>query len=196
MAVAYINLLGLYGQMGDIDRARAAYQGGLEHASGSSALHLNYGVLLLREEDNAGAVEALERAVEVEPGKSKAHKLLGVAHQRLGNNDAAIDSFARAFETDSLDVEAGYALGTAQIAAGRFDAAAATLDKTLLPVSPRTPTFLRALAQARLSSGDPAGARDALERARTVASDYSQAEDVELIDQELEQLAELGVSTP
>lgn len=194
--VPYINLIGLYGEMGDIEKARDAYERGLAVAPSATKLHSNYGVLLLRNSDNEGAATAFEKAIELDDTQSGAHKFLGFAQQRLGDDEAAIASLARAFELDALDDRAGFALGTAQLAAGQFEAAVDTLSQTLEPVSQRTSTYLRALAQARLSAGDPAGAGEALTRARAVATEFDQTALIEEIDAELKQLAEAGVAAP
>ena len=195
-AVAHINLIGLYGELGDIGKARDIYERGASVVPQAARLHSNYGVLLMRNGDDAGAIAAFDKAIDIDAELASAYKFRGMAYQRTGDNQAALASLARAYELDPLDDQAGYALGTAQIAARQFEAAAETLTATLEPVSAKTPTYLRALAQARLSAGNPQGAGDALRRARELASDYGQAATVEDIDEELAQLAEAGVATP
>jgi Tfp pilus assembly protein PilF len=195
--VAHVNLIGLYSQVGDNDKAEAAYRAGLAVAPDNAKLHNNYGILLLKAQRNDEAVAAFDKALASDDQLANAFKYRGMAHQRLGDAEAARRDFAASFELDPLDFQAGYLLGTAQLLAREFEDAATTLSQTVEPVSPLTPTYLRALAQAYFSAGNMDNAADALTRARAIASDYGQSEAVAEIDRELTQIAEAdAAATP
>jgi len=190
--VARINLIGLYGQLGETDQAQANYDAGLAIDADSAKLHSNYGVLMLKESQLEDAVVAFEKALAANPENATAHKYLGVAQQRLGQSAEALKEFGRAFELDPLDFQSGYFFGNALIAAGQFDRAADTLENIVEPVSTATSTYLRSLAQAHFSAGNLDNAGAALNRARELATRYNQTSTLTQIDQDLAQLAEAG----
>ncbi|MFK8014914.1 MAG: tetratricopeptide repeat protein [Gammaproteobacteria bacterium] len=190
--VARVNLIGLYGQLGETDQAQANYDAGLAIDADAPKLHSNYGVLMLKESRFEDAVSAFEKALAANPDDATAHKYLGVAQQRLGQSADALTQFGKAFELDPLDYQSGFFFGNALIAAGQFDRAADTLENIVEPVSTATPTYLRSLAQAHFSAGNLDNAGAALNRARELATRYNQTSTLTQIDQDLAQLAEAG----
>jgi tetratricopeptide (TPR) repeat protein len=82
----------------------------------------------LRDGDAAGAVAALEEAVELDPSSSRAQYYLGVARIRLGRIEDAIPALERARElAPTRNPAVLYELGTAYLKAGRFEEAASAL---------------------------------------------------------------------
>lgn len=194
--VAHTNLIGLYGQLGQIDKAKEHYEMGVAIAPDVAALQSNFGVLMLRENDYAAAIAAFDKAIAADEDAASAYRYRGVAQQRNGNTDAAFANFQTAFEKDPLDYQAGFLLGGSLINKGEYAQAMATFDQIIDPVSRRTPAYLRALAQAAYNAGDFAKAGEALQRARGIALSFGQSAAVSDIDAELAQLAEAGVETP
>lgn len=194
--VAHTNLVGLYGQLGQIDKARAAYAAGVAVSPDVAPLQSNFGILMLREGDYDAALGAFDKAIEADPAIGSAHRYRGIALQRKGDSDAALTSFQKAFDVDPYDFQAGYLIGNSLIAKGQYDDAAASFERIVEPVSQRTPAYLRGLAMANFNAGDMDSAADALNRARVIAVDYGQTAVVAEIDAELAQLAEGNVATP
>ena len=190
--VARINLIGLYGQLGEMDQAQANYDAGVAIDPQAAKLHSNYGVLMLKQSRFDDAVAAFEKTLATTPEDATAHKYLGVARQRLGQSAEALSSFGQAFELDPLDYQSGFFYGNALIAAGEFERATGALQSIVEPVSKSTPTYLRSLAQAHFSAGNLDNAGDALNRARELATQYNQTSTITQIDQDLAQLAEAG----
>jgi tetratricopeptide (TPR) repeat protein len=194
--VAHTNLIGLYGQLGQIDKAKEQYAAGVAIAPEVAALQSNYGVLMLRENDNDAAIDAFGKAIAADENAGSAYRYRGMAYQRQGNIDAAFEDFQTAFEKDPLDYQAGYLLGGVFTGKGDYAKAVETYERILEPVSQRTPGYLRALAQVHYNTRDFERAGQALERARAIAVNFGQTDTVSDIDAELAQLAEAGVETP
>lgn len=194
--VAHTNLIGLYGQMGNVAKAREHYEAGAAIAPNVAALQSNFGILMLREGDDDAALAAFDKAIAADDSPASAHRYRGIALQRKGDTDAALTSFQTAFDQDPLDFQAGYLLGNSLIGKGEYAAAADKFSRIIEPVSRRTPAYLRGLAQANYNAGEFGKSGEALDKARAIALNFGQTSVVTEIDAELAQLAEIGVETP
>jgi tetratricopeptide (TPR) repeat protein len=76
-------------------------------------------------EDDAGAIAAYERMLDLDPNDNWALNNLAVIHRGNGDNERALELFERAAATDSGPIELGNVAGT-QILLGQFDAALET----------------------------------------------------------------------
>lgn len=187
---AHINLIGLYGSIGNADKAAEHYRAGSAIAPEDASLHSNYGVLMLKEDRFEEGVEAFGAAIAADGGSAKTYKYLGLCLQNLGDSAGALENFSKALEADPLDHQAGYLVGATLLARGDVDPAIAALEKTLTPVNAKTPHYLRKLAQARALAGDADGALSALERAAELAGNYGQRDLVDAINGDVERLRE------
>lgn len=86
--------------MSDLDRA-------LELNPRMAAAHYNRGVILMRLDARADAIEAFTRAIEIDPNMAPAYFNRGFAHFSNGNRDAAIPDISRAGQ---LGIHAAYSL--------------------------------------------------------------------------------------
>lgn len=183
--VAHSNLIGLYGAQGLYDRAQFHYEAGRALAPDEASLHKNYGVLMLKQERYEDAVGAFRAATAADPDAGGAYRYLGLSLENLGDAKGAIAAYQQALQIDALDHQAGYLLGAALLARGDATAAVPVLERIVVPVSPKTPSYLRKLAQAYAAAGDTAKTLDTLSRARASASSYGQTNLVATIDSDL-----------
>lgn len=70
----------IYRQLGDIERAKSEYERLIAERP-SKQLYSSYGVVLLRSDDYAGAIEAFTKALEIDPGFENALYNTGAAYQ-------------------------------------------------------------------------------------------------------------------
>ena len=87
--------------------------------AGRSYLLATVGRLASAATDNAGAVDALSRAVADDPGNPRWHRLLAGAHLLEDHPDDAMAEFAAALRIDPRDAEAHLGVGQIHLNAGR-----------------------------------------------------------------------------
>jgi superkiller protein 3 len=96
------------------------------------------GFLLAEREDFPGAIEAFERAIDLEPGDAAAHFNVGFILQRIGRHPEAIARFERAIEANRHVDRAWYGLGLSLAHLGQLEPAAEKLQEAarLQPMNP------------------------------------------------------------
>ena len=194
--VAHTNLVGIHGALGDYDQARFHYDTGRAIAPEESSLHVNFGVLMLKQNRPQEAVAAFEAAIAAEPDRPAAYKYLGISQQQLGQKTAAIASFRSAVRQDPLDHQSRYLLGSALLDAGDHDGAIRALEKALQPVNQKTPSYMRKLAEAYLAEGDMERAGNVLADARSAAQQYGQHGLAASIDRDIARLGKTSDAMP
>ena len=129
--------------------------------------------------DRRGAREDLTRAIELAPQDPVLHALLGEVCAALGDGPAAVAALDRAIEL--APERANLWRDRALVRLARRQPAEAGLDLArAVALDPQDLQAWVGLASAREQTGDAAGARQALERARAVAGPGRQAELEEL----------------
>ena len=140
------------------------------------------GWLLTEAKDYAGAIAALDTAVELDPTNADALQRLGNAYLLHGDAASAVPAFRRLVELLPNNANAhrafAYALLTASDFAGAITASRRALELTPKGSSEPAPRVAEAhfvLGSALASTGDPAGARTALQTAIAMRPDYPMA---------------------
>lgn len=195
-AAAHINLIGLYGELGQMENAEKHYKLGREIAPKNVKLHNNFGVLMIKKRDYNKAVDAFEQAIAVDSDYATPYKYLGLSLQNLGKVDQAQQNFAQAVAKDPLDFQAGYLLGNSLFQARQYDKAIEVLQKITVSKDPKTPHYLRALAKAYQATDEHEKAVTTLTHAREIAQSFAQTKTVNELDAELAQLKSEGSVTP
>jgi tetratricopeptide (TPR) repeat protein len=128
------NLLGtVYANLGDVDRAEAAYQRSMECDPSSYRPHANLATLRLkRGGDREQALTSLVRATELAPDLPRLFARRGQLERDLGRVDSALVSFARAHELDP-SVTHRDLHGRALFEAGSIQAAVVLLEAAAEP---------------------------------------------------------------
>ena len=109
--------------LGDLPRARTAFEEASRLDPRSMEAAFNLGSVRLRSGDTAGAVAPLERAIRLRPSFAEAHAFLGVARLASGDATGAEGPLRRALALDPTLADPVYYLGVA--ARQRGDVAAA-----------------------------------------------------------------------
>ncbi len=117
-ATVHYNLGYVYTAMEQPADARTEYEKAISLDPKMGAAYLNLALTLLSD-DPTGAIEPLQKAVELMPGQARPPLLLGKALERSGKLSQAIDAFRAADKIDGMDFEIHYSLATALLDASR-----------------------------------------------------------------------------
>ena len=151
-------------QAGRIDEARLACARLLRASPGHpDVLHLQ-AVVLLREGQNAQALEAVTQALAVSPPNYSMYNTRGLLLQALDQVDEAIASFRSAVALKSRDAANHCNLGVALVQAGKLDEAMASLERSL-ELEPRMAAAHCGIGSCLLKRGENLLAIAPLERA-------------------------------
>jgi len=184
---AHVNLIRLYGQLGEPSRAEEHYRAALEMAPHLAELHYNYGVLL-NDRDPAGGAEAFRRALELKPNYAEAHNNYALFLMLSGKLDDAVRHYRMALEERPDYRAARFNLGRILVLQGQFDEAISHLRQTLLPKDDETPQFAYALGAAYARSGNRAEALRYMREARKKATALGQSALLASIERDLQNL--------
>jgi tetratricopeptide (TPR) repeat protein len=170
----HVNLISLYGRIGDSAKARQHFEAATRLNPGRSDAWYDYGVLLFREKEYTQAETAYRRALEINPFYAEAHNNLGLIEEQRGNlNDAAKD-FGEAIHNRPDYPLARFHLGRILVNQEKFGEAIPHFLRCLEPESEQTPACLYALGATYARSGDRQHALEYLQKARSAAAAHSQ----------------------
>ena len=124
-------LADIYLRLGRLADARASLEAAARVTSRPEAMDVRIGQLLVREGDDARALEAFRRAAERKPDYNRAWLHLGLTLSRAGRHDEAIEAARRARGLKPGDFVTVLALGRVLEAAGRHDEAADVLESLI-----------------------------------------------------------------
>ena len=184
-AQAHANLISLYGQLKDWDRAEAHYREVVRLGAGLGDAHYDYGVLLALRGESDRAADAYRSAIAVNPQHANAHNNLGQILERQGSGAAAAEEYRQALASRPEFRLARFNLGRMLIATGNPREAIAELEKLTSPRDAEAPRYLFALASAYARAGDKTLAIKWATDARQLALEHGQAELAAAIDRQL-----------
>jgi protein O-GlcNAc transferase len=184
-AQAHANLISLYGQLRDWDRAEAHYRAVVELGVNLGDAHYDYGVLLGLQGEWDRAAEAYRKAIAVNPQHANAHNNLGQILERQGLTGAAVDEYRQAVASRPDFRLARFNLGRMLVALGNTREAIAELEKLTAPRDAEAPRYLFALAGAYARAGDKGLAIKWATEARQLALEHGQQELAAAIDRQL-----------
>lgn len=147
-------------RLGRFEAAVAACERGLRLAPGSATLHLNLATALMALGERGRAFGEFEAAVALDPADWRARVDYGQALASYGQTAAARRELTEGLRLCGGCAGAARALGALELAAGDFAAALPSLTQAWAAVPDRA--VRRALAVARLRTGDARGAADLL----------------------------------
>ncbi len=189
---AHINLISIYGRMGQTDKAVEHYRKALALNKDLPDCHYNYGVLMFQQGNLAGAKAAFARAIEINPFYAKAHHNLGVLLEAEGELEPAAAHYRKALENEPGYRLAHFHLGRLLLARGRAAEAIPHFEQILKPVDQDTPGYLYALAAAYARTGQRNKALACLRQARDRAAEFGQRELLAAIKNDLGKLEAAG----
>jgi tetratricopeptide (TPR) repeat protein len=186
---AHINLLVLYGRVGNLEKAEEHYQAAVKlNPTQFPDAHYDYGVLMMREGKLEQAEKSFRAALEINPSYADAHNNLGYLLERQGKVPEAIAEYKKAVEGKPDFRQAHFNLGRVLVTQQRYREGIEQLLQTLTPVDKSTPAYLYALGAAYGRAGDRQKALDYLKQARTEAAARGQSKLLADINQDLRTL--------
>jgi protein O-GlcNAc transferase len=187
---AHANLVLLYGNLNQIQKAEAHYREVTARNPDYAPAHFNLAMIRLRQQRLDEAAEAFRRALDADPYFAEAYVKLGSILEAQGWWEQALEQYQRAVAGDPKFLEAHYRVGLLLATRGQFEKAIEHLQQSLeAETASTTPWRLRALGRAYAQAGKYDLARSTLDRARRLAAQAQNGELIGLIDQNLDQLA-------
>lgn len=185
---AHINLIKLYGELGQLEKAEQHYRAAVHLDPGSADSFYNYGVLLLSAEKYEPAEDAFRKTIDINPYNADAHNNLGYLLERRGLLPEAATEYKKAIENKPGDRQAHFNLGRLFVNQKRYEEGIGELEKTIEPEDDKTPRYLYALGAAFARSGDRQSALRYIHRARETAAARGQTDLLASIDRDLHAL--------
>ena len=182
------NLLSLYGQKKDWNKAEAHYRELVRRGEEVGDAHYDYGVLLGMQGKWDDAAGAYRRALEANPLHARARNNLGEAIERQGRVDEASQAYREAVVAQPSFRLARFNYARTLIAAGRTAEAISELEKIVEPRDAQSPRYLFALAAAHVRAGRHERGMKLATEARELAVAHGQTELVASIDRDLARL--------
>jgi len=193
---AHINLISLYGRLGEYDKATDHYRAALALDRQQADLHYNYGVLQLKQGRINEAGDAFQEAVRINPSYAEARNNLGSLYEQQGRLDDALREFGLAVESRPGDRVAHFHIGRIMANQQKYDDAVQHLLKTLTPEDENTPRYMYALGATYGRAGDYSNAIKYLRSARAKAAARNQDQLLASIDRDLKSLEAVDTSKP
>lgn len=185
-AQAHVNLISVYGQLGDAAKATAHYQQAIALNDDLEEAHYNYGLLRAFENDFDSAIPAFTRALEVNPQSAESHGNLGFALEQVGRAVEADEQYELALEDDPSATLANFHRGRRLAESGAYRQALTHLERSLKMESATTPRALYIMALVHRTLGDAERARNYAAQCVEKAASYGQHDVVEMISREFE----------
>jgi tetratricopeptide (TPR) repeat protein len=188
MVQAHINLIELYGRIGQFDKAEQHYRAAVRLEPGSLESYYNYGVLLLSAQRFEEAESAFQKTIEINPFHASAHNNMGYLLERRGKLVEAAAEYRKAIDNKPSDRQAHFNLGRVLVNQHDYTGGIQELKKTMEPEDESTPRYLYALGAAFARSGDRQNALRYIRQARDGAVAHGQSSLVDSIDRDLRML--------
>jgi tetratricopeptide (TPR) repeat protein len=185
---AHVNLIALYGRVGQFDKAEEHYEVAVRLDAGSTEGYYDYGVLLLGRGKYAQAETAFRKTIEIDPFHSGAHNDLGFLLERQGKLQEAAQEYRKAIENGPNSRLAHFNLGRVLVNQHKYTEGIQELTKTLEPKDQDRPRYSYALGAALARSGDRQKALLYLREARDSAEAQGQAGLLTSIERDLRRL--------
>jgi tetratricopeptide (TPR) repeat protein len=184
----HVNLIGLYGRLGNAAKAKEHFEAASRMSPGRSDAWYDYGVLLYGEHNYAEAEVAYRRALEINPSYAEAHNNLGAIYERQGRLDDAGREFHEAVTARPDYPLARFHLGRILVNQQKYSEAIQQFRRALEPESEQTSVYLYALAATYARAGDRPTALKYFQRARDAAVARGQSQLLGSIDRDLKTL--------
>lgn len=185
---AHVNLLILYGRVGNVGKAEEHYTAIVAVAPNDfPEAYYNYGVLLLKQQNLDGAEKAFRKALALGLSNEAVLSNLGFVLEQEGKLSEAALQFGKLIDLHPTR-EAHFELGRILVNQQQYQGAIAQFQQTLLPEDDKTPAYLYALGATYGRAGDKVKAIQYLGQARQLATSRGQTALVAEIDQDLGQV--------
>jgi len=186
---AWVNLISVYGRMGERGKAEAAYLRAVALEPKNAEAHYNFGVLCAESERYDEARAAFQKAVDNDPRHAEALDSLGAMVEMTGAWDRAAELYRRALAARQDLRLAHYHLGRILANQRKYREAIAEFEKAIqAPIDERTPGYMYALGATHARAGDREASVLALQRAQLEAQRWRQGGLADAIQKDLAKL--------
>jgi len=186
---AHINLLILYGRMGNREKAEEHFQAAIKlNPTQFPDAYYNYGIILSEEGKLDEAEGAFRKTLAIDQTYYAAHNNLGNVLERQGKLKEAADEYRKALEGNPDFRRAHFNLGRLLVYQRQYAEAIDQLLQTRAPVDEETPTYLYALGAAYGRDGDNSNALHCLEQAKELAVARGQTTLASEIEKDIERV--------
>jgi tetratricopeptide (TPR) repeat protein len=190
---AHINLISLYGRLGQPAKAEAHYKALLAVNPNLAEAHYNFGVLLTGQGRQSEASDAFRKALEISPFYAEAHNNYAFMLLNEGRLEEAAQHFRAALENKPNYRLAHFHLGRILLHQNKTDEAIQHFQQTLGPEDDSTPGYLYALGAAYARAGNRQSALEHIRQARQKAVALGQKDllvnierDLKILEQSVE----------
>ncbi len=190
MEQAHINLISLYGRLGEPEKAAQHYRAAVALNPSRAECYYNFGVLQFSLKRYDGAREAFAQALKINANYAEAHSNLGFLLETEGKVKDAVDHYRKAIDNQPGYRLAHFHLGRILVNQRQYAESIAHFEKTLTPEDDSTPRYRYALAVACVRSGNRARGVPMLRQARAEAISRGQSEIAGTIQKDLRTLGE------
>jgi Tfp pilus assembly protein PilF len=186
---AHINLIALYGRLGDPAKAEKHYREATALNPNAHEAHYNFGVLCYQGKRRHEARAAFEKALAINPGYAEAHNNLGTLLEEEGKLASAAEHFRTAIEAQPSFRLARFHLGRIYANQRRYAEAIEQFHRAVDGAEDESkPAYLYALGATQARAGDSSSAGATLATARERALALGQAALAASIDRDIERL--------
>lgn len=165
----HINLISLYGRLGQFDNAERHFQTAVEQNPNRDEAHYNYAVLLTAMKRLPDAMEAYRTTLRLNPQHAEAHNNLGYLLAQQRNYEEALSHINKALESRPNYPQAHFNAATILMQRGKTQDAIRHLEAAIRPEDPNAPRYMEALSALYRRAGDQARAMEYAQRARAAA---------------------------
>jgi Tfp pilus assembly protein PilF len=186
---ARVNLISLYGRLGDPAMAEKQYRDAIALNPNAQEAYYNFGVLCYQQGRRAEARAAFEKALAIHPGYAEAHNNVGTLLEEDGELDKAAEHFRKAIEIQPSFALARFHLGRIYANLRRDPEAIDQFQRAVEGADNESrPTYLYALGAVQARVGKASAAAVTLASARDQARALNQSALAESIDRDLGRL--------
>ena len=186
---AHVNLISLYGRLGDPAQAEKHYREAIALNPNAAEAHYSFGVLCYQWKRRDEARAAFARALAINPGYAEAHNNLGTMLEEEGKLESAAEHFRRAIEVQPSFALARFHLGRIYANQRRYSEAIEQFKRAVEAAEDESkPTYLYALGATQARAGDASSAAANLATARERALGLGQTALAASINRDLERL--------
>ena len=166
LVMAHINLIAMYGQLDQPDKAEQHFREAVDIDPGWVETYYNWGMFLVQHDRKNEAAEMFQKAVEVNPNYREARIQLALLLEDSGHSKEAAAQYERVLEVDPTHRQAHYFLGRSLLVNGRVEEAIQHLLETTKVEDRWTAVCMQALAIAYERGGNRERAIHFLREAR------------------------------
>ncbi len=154
LVTAHINLIALYGQLNQTDKAEQHFRSAIEIDPGWVETYYNWGMFLVQHSRKTEAAGFFQKAVEINPDYVEASIQLALLLDEAGRSKEAAAHYEHVLQVNPNNRQAHYFLAGNLLKSGQTDEAIRHLLETTKVEDNWTPVCMQALAIAYEQAGD------------------------------------------